>query len=301
MPRCVFHIGYAKCGSTLFQERIFPALKDVDLRLIHTGDFFEGLGSAPIRARVVAQMFTCSPQTWQIDELAHAVFPRSSSQDLVISEEALYTGFPSNVHVAAHIEAMADTAARLRYNSFKVLAIHRRQDERLASTYAQNSRHRDEPGQEDFEAFCRRSIDPRRDFYRRSAQFHYAELAELLVTRLGRDNVAYVPIELLGTDPDRFATGVETVLDRAIDRTALGDQSVNAKRAGERSWKISPRAYEWHTPLSQRLRNRLRRSQRPTSFTLPETLAAEIRAAFEPGNRRLAEMFGYDLGELGYY
>jgi hypothetical protein len=294
-------MGYAKCGSTLLQERIFPRLKGVDLRLTHTGNFFEGLGTEPLRARVVSQMFTCSPQTWRIDELAHAVFPSGSSQDLVISEEALYTGFPSNVHVAAHIAAMAEAADRLGYDSFKVLAIHRRQDERLASTYAQNSRHRDEPGQDDFESFCRRSIDPRRDLYRRSAQFHYAELAELLVARLGREHVAYVPIELLDTDPDRFATDVETVVGQAIDRAALTDHSVNVKRSGARSWQISPRTYEMPTPLSQRLLNRLRRSRRPTRFTLSETLAAEVRAAFGPGNRRLAEMFGYPLGELGYY
>jgi hypothetical protein len=182
-----------------------------------------------------------------------------------------------------------------------VLAIHRRQDERLASTYAQNSRHRDRAGQEDFEAFCRRLIDPRRDLYRRAAQFHYAELAELLVARLGRDDVAYMPIELLAADPDRFASGIESVLGRAIERRALEGETVNAKRAGARSWKISPRVYEWHTPFSQRLRNRLQRGRRPTTFTLPEALAADIRAAFAAGNRRLADIFGYDLAELGYY
>ncbi|WP_041391657.1 hypothetical protein [Sphingobium sp. SYK-6] len=301
MSKCIFHMGYAKCGSTLLQEKVFPTVEGADLRLTPTGDFFEGMGSAPVRRRLVSQIFTCSPDVWDNEEIVRGLFPSDAARDLLISEEALYTTDPSNAHIAAHVAAMARTARRLGYERFELLAIHRRQDERIASAYAQNSRHLDKAGQEDFEADCRRLIDPARDLYRRSQRFDYAGLASLLIDALGRQDVTFIPLELLATDARRFAADLGAVLEQDIDHETLVDRSVNAKQAGAGRWKISPRKYEQRASVYNRLRGRLARRRRPTSFTLSETLAGEVRAAFEPGNRRLAGIFGYPLGELGYF
>jgi len=300
MATCIFHMGYAKCASTLLQERVFPSIADTDLRLNPTGHPFKGRGNAAVQKRTLTQMFTCSPTVWEVDDRAFLVFPRSAKRNLLLSEEVLYVDSPSNAHVAAHVLAMAKRARDVGYTNFKLLAVHRAQDTRIPSHYAEGSWHRPRSSQADFEEYCRSCIDPDGEFYRSSSRFEYVELAELLVAGLGKECVAFLPLELLKSDPDRFASDLGAFIERPFDPALLAE-SKNVKRNEAGSWRIQPRGQAGPRTLFRRLQDRLMQYVRDSHITLPESLAQELRDGFAPGNRRLAEIFGYPLGQLGYY
>src|SRR5688500_18763155 len=201
---CLFHMGYGKCASTLLQERIFPAL-GLSTAINPQDARFEGIGTPSGQQRLISQVFTCSPEIWGESWLADQLFDGRKG-NLLISEEALFKrqGISSTSHVTAHISAMRDVAKARGFARFKVLAIHRRQDERVASFYAQMSPEFIDAGQAAFESFAAGVPDPFRHRYRFGCRLDYGAQARQLRDELGPDNVLFLPVELLDRDPVDF-------------------------------------------------------------------------------------------------
>lgn len=301
---CVFHMGYGKCASTLLQKRIFPKL-NLTARVNPQSSRFEGVGSPSAQRRLLAQVFSCSPEIWIEPWIAKELF-EGASERLLISEEALFKrqGITSTSHVTAHIAAMRSIAHDRGFSSFKVLAIHRRQDERIASFYAQMSGEFANAGQKNFEDFASSVCDPLRQRYRFGCRLDYAAQVQQLDEAFGAENVGFIPVELLTLDPAEFLRRIFAFLElpdpEESARTFGGEAgNENVKRVGAREWKIQP----LHQHLRPSLAERLRRGAVPrdATITLGAELSTHILETFADANRALERRFGDDLDVLGYY
>jgi hypothetical protein len=227
---------------------------------------------------------------------------------LLISEEALFKrqGISSTSHVTAHISAMRDVAKARGFARFKVLAIHRRQDERVASFYAQMSPEFIDAGQAAFESFAAGVPDPFRHRYRFGCRLDYGAQARQLRDELGPDNVLFLPVELLDRDPvdflERLLGFCEVADAEALARRFSADLGrENVKRLDERSWQLQPLRVDPHASLASRLLRRRSIFGRRGRIVLQAGTAERILLAYEASNRELEGLFGHDLAAYGYY
>ncbi|MEM6585370.1 MAG: hypothetical protein AAF692_06415, partial [Pseudomonadota bacterium] len=128
-----------------------------------------------------------------------------------------------------------------------------------------------------------------------------ADMAERVQGVVPRENIMFMPFELLNQDRARMVRDLEAFLEAPIDASLFDTRPLNVKKVAERRWAVQPLKEGGLKALAHELRRWATLDPRPKSVFLPERLEREVQLHFREGNEKLAKDFGYPLEELGYY
>lgn len=284
----VVHIGWPKTASTFLQRSVF--LPDDRVRYIGkpTGKDETALLVRFLRKRQ-------SPE-WMQEHSACEPFRALAASDgrpVVISSENLFTATgsivygegPDPVRVARGIRRLQRFCGPEA--DVRVLLVLRRQDEWLASCYAEQANRREPASQRHFEERVSAILagDTLRSMY-----LDYEAWLRAVTDEVGQDVFHPMIFEDLGEKPERFEQTLTEAsgLDWAGRVAGTTDEPVWARRGGGNKWRLRRSVDD-------------PRDDAPPAVELTEELSAKIMNAYTGANYRLAEYLGRDLGMYGYY
>lgn len=280
----ILHIGLPKSGTTLLQHRIFA--RTGGLTFLHRRQ-----GEAPLAiARDLRRYARAGPlaAAWYRRRLVRALAAAAvPGRPLLVSEENVSvspTGFWQG-----HDATPAGLAARLatlrwrlgpELRPVRVLIGIRRQDQWLASRYAESSRAFPSFGQADFDRRMERIAAADR-LDGSLAWLDYAKLVPTFEAALGPGSVHLVPLEALTSDPGRTLRELGRFVGGA-DLAPAGEPGLKPGRTrnrlsrGENVWRLrrDRSALTLQPALERRLRDRFAATNR--------ALAAALPVSFEP-------------------
>lgn len=285
----IVHIGYHKTGTTFLQNNVFPRLEGL-----------EYVSYAECR-----QLFAAvySDTTLEFDPEVHTQF--TGAGHTLYSLERLVGDMGIG-------DYNYEIAGRLRALGFrKVIVTIRRQDKMTESIYRQYVQ---QGGVQKAGAYF-----ADRDYFRWS-YLEYDKLLARYVDLFGRENMLVLPQEFLRKDaPGAIklladfcgATGYQSPNRYKRPNSSLSYRSIQLLRVinhftynhYRRSHLVSRRITTWkfrhllEAYLDPYLIRRLFGARKFVS----SARSARIRAQYEPSNRRLAELFGLELAQYGYF
>ncbi|MCS3628945.1 hypothetical protein GGP53_002824 [Salinibacter ruber] len=226
------HIGPGKTGTTFLQKRVIPKIQSVGC--VVKPEVVIGNGIS-IKFR---DLFDLSPKVWKIwgDRIFGGLGgnkKNGNGADLLISDEGasgavlsprprftssdLSYGSPSSRRhydyrgplpstFGGHLEAMSEAASEYGFGDIKILATTRRQDTRLASTYAQISDRIRGASQKNFEEWVRYLTKNPQGYYDvgGGVELDYFQWWKEAVRVVGQSNVLFQAFELLRESNPNF-------------------------------------------------------------------------------------------------
>lgn len=322
------HIGMSKTATTWLQKNIFPPLYGRSFRDNPRSSLLQGgrLQGALARA------FRRSPEVWPrmgsllLKELSGEPEHGNATgrDDILVSDQSAgprlfewgdYIGShwerermdPSML--SAHLRAMRKVALADGFSALKVILIIRRQDQWLASKYAQRSDRIYGASQRDFEERIHYYLDEHEGYYSDGVILDYLTLWKALVEALGTQHVLMLPYEFLLVDPEGF-------LRRIVDfHAAQGDGvllerlaaslPINVRSSAPDSWRLrspqrrvllrtlgNPRA-SFHLSWTSAMRKR--------RIILAPWTKKKILDTYRDSNCEVGQRIGHDLREFGYF
>lgn len=214
MPVLYVHIGLPRTGTTFIQNSVFPRVESIDYFMKPRLDA-EGEVN-------FASLFKRSPYLWNdiggkvLKETFKGRSGMTEEKDVLVSSEVFtegislpgrpFEGVKTDPHlVGGHMRGVRNAATELGFGRTRVIVGVRRQDTWLASRYALNSSRVRRASQEDFEKWVRYILNPLSGYYKGGGfKLNYYELRRNLVSCLGRDNVLFMPLELLKEDLESY-------------------------------------------------------------------------------------------------
>lgn len=293
------HIGAPKAASTTLQQKLFPSLTGVSffnkpiLNLVDGKHPWDG---------ELARFVLHSPEVWQ--KYGHAFFDfivktAIPNKNVLVSDENMSVNRGiSPEHLISHIHALQGIAGPYGFNKLKVLFICRKQDEWLASAYAQTSDRLKGAGQQHFESWLKDIIGDDEDRSLQQSPLDYHAISSGISSLLGPDNFLIVPFELISASPADFVDPVVSFIsdeesdlgrnflapigERENVRSANGDEESHSKQ-----WILRPphKYMFWYK----------------RSIELNATLSGLVKDRYAKENQMLDETTQYDLKSLGYY
>jgi len=328
------HLGMSKTATTYLQTEVFPELEGVDFFDQPRTDRIEG---GPFQG-LFARAFKRSPAVWARagDQLLADLFegkePRSEATDVLISDQsagpAMWETGPyagpnwererkDPFFLRTHLEALKEAIAGWGFDELCVLLIVRRQDEWIASKYAQRSDRILHASQAHFEERLAYYLDPERGYLADGIVLDYALLRAQLVRAVGTDNVLILPYELLETDPLSFLKRVVDFLDPGGDcrreqlEALVRGEAKNVRSSADDTWRLRPRTMR-DLPLPASLPHRVSRlvkrsiralsrlGRRDRVIRLTPALRDKVLDQFASSNRRLDRHLPVRLDRYGY-
>lgn len=296
------HIGAPKAASTTLQKEVFPNLQGltflkkpklglVDGRFPWDGEF--------------ARMILYSCRIW--DRLGQAFFDRliaaaeekgGANQDILVSDENMSVNRSIDpVHLGNHFSMVEKWAKSYGFDAIKLLFITRRQDEWLASIYAQLSNRMPHAGQRHFDAWATEQVNTDMGYYSHGISLDYLEIYNEAANVFGEKNIFFLPLELMTRDPVGFISkitdflGINGLAHSEIQRLVSNRLNVRSVSDGDsdelKKWRLRPR-HKWMKWYKR-------------SIQLDPHLSERVLAAYKTSNKTISEKTGFDLGEFGYY
>lgn len=333
MQELVLHIGLPKSGSTTIQERLL-ALLPGNLGEPRTDEW-----SRILRRDLVALLK--QPRSGRdleagaIDWIRtlDRVVPRADAvQDrLVFSEEMLtrpsfYFRTPStpryvdNIHPVVTVIGAIRRCSIDRFSRVRVLICLRRQDQFLASYYAQSSNRLPFAGQADFERRVIRLLQD--DSLQGRRYLDWASLVQQLWSVVGRENVQVVFLENMATDEywhDVFGFVGRAPGPDELNTAPWRNIQDNARNLGDDTWSVRslaplrligsrsngalpPRAnVQYPVVVRSLLRAEKLIARRRTNIVLRRSISESIMSSCSPFNTSLSVELDFDLSKLGYH
>lgn len=323
------HIGMSKTATTWLQKSVFPPLygksfRDNPRTSLLKGGRFQG---------ALARAFRRSPEVWPhmgsllLKELSGE--PEHSEavvrDDIVVSDQSAgprlfeWGGYVGShwerermdpTMLSAHLRAVRKVALADGFSALKVILVIRRQDQWLASKYAQRSDRICGASQRDFEERIHYYLDEHDGYYSDGIILDYFRLWKALVEALGEQHVLMLPYEFLLVNPEGFLRQIVR-FQRAnqgdgvsIERLAAS-LPINVRSAAPDSWRLrspqrgvllrtlgSPKQ-SLHLVWSSAMRNR--------SIRVAPSTKKKILDTYGEGNREVGQKIGHDLGEFAYF
>jgi hypothetical protein len=295
------HIGHHKTGTTTLQERIFPNLSSVTY-LPKKSDITAGLRKAFKNGN--------PRRTWQqsgreiFAQLVKELDQRGMDGSALISCEGMSAPkifasssvLSSKVRrdpslLAAHVRECRMAATRAGFAAVRVIMGIRRQDQYLASRYAQHGVLAEEPGQADFERQSLEIIDPAKRYFVDGIWLDFQMTRDLIVDVLGVNGVLILPLEQLNSDRMGYFKALGGFLDEAIGLDDATGHRLNMRGVAPDIWRCHaqevPRKFD---------------SEKPSDFEiyLSQEVKSRILATYKDSNARLASDIGIDLTRYGY-
>lgn len=192
---------------------------------------------------------------------------------------------PTPIEVAMRLGRWAQNSATSGHYPVRLILGIRRQDQWLASRYAQSAGGLDGFCQSDFERRLQRVCE--QELQGAMQWLDYARARRALATVFGDENVLLIPIESVSMAPLQTLDS----LGRFIGRPSLAEAY---RRTAPKDTRIKPRNRLATGPNTWKLRG-------GDDITLTETLSMRIRMRFGNSNQTLASDTGLDLSFLGYF
>jgi hypothetical protein len=303
----IVHIGLPKTATTFLQYRIFkPAFGSGFIHRASGGadeklcrQFRElGLASSPARAHR--------------EKLAKLLRRRADQASTILVTDENISIHWNHLWDGRGCEPdrLAGRFARLRKNlahmvpELRVIIGIRRQDQWLASRYAESSKHHPEFGQQDFEVRMVR-IAASEKLEGAFAWLDYAAVRDAFVTALGEENVLIAPMERIKQEPRAMLeemgafVGADLVASYETIPEEAKDHRPNQLSSGENSWQLRKDGSTIRLPpeLQAALLARFTKSNRALATNLPlgfDPLPASLPAPAPPaaGHRTSAKSRG---------
>ncbi|HEX6929024.1 MAG TPA: sulfotransferase domain-containing protein [Gammaproteobacteria bacterium] len=299
-PHLVLHIGLPKTGTTFLQKRLFSRqwfvpYFGVHSRIVHPLD----AGLKQVFRKGVPQDWASFRKRWSHDIAATVdSLPYRWHDTMLCSNENYFTSTTDIAHAGHELDPdrVAGHLREFRRSFWKedvrVLIGIRRQDQWLASNYAEQAFRRELSGQKDFE----------RKMSKLTGQdgpsvpwLDYSLLISRIADAVGRENVSVLLMEELSMDPEAVLGQIESFIGHPLHGAGSVDfkRQENVKAVAENCWRLNDRAI-----TNPRL---LKKSGvREEQIVLSPELGERIMAACRPGNLALASLLGRDLSRFGY-
>ena len=323
-PTLYIHVGPSKTATTFLQRDVLGRVESAECLPVPE---IEVQG----RSLRFGDLFSLSPEFWrglEEDPLAGSV--QHSGRDVVISDERIFGGLvapqpwiPGSVpgrglspsprlhthsradpyYVCAHLRELRRAAEGWGYGRVRVLLTLRRQDTKLASSYAQLSNRVRRAGQQNFETWVRHLLHDAIGHNKGGGvNLDYSLWWRELRAAVGTENVFFLPFERLRENRAAFLRqwlgflGVPEA-DSIVDAlSGSGGTGKNVRSRSEDTWAL-------RTPIKKgRFLLRWPDFSRESEIRLTEALREEILSVYAEGNRSLDEQVPHlTLDEYGYY
>lgn len=331
------HLGMSKTGTTFLQKRFFPILPDVDFK---DQPRTNKLNGGPYQG-LLARAFKRSPALWNDigEELFSELLGRQNFSEnektVLISDQsagpAMFESGPYSGQyleqernrtgqLCSHIRSLSTIAKQHGVSRVRVILIFRRQDDWLASKYAQRSDRIKNASQKHFISRIRSVIDPSDRYYTDGIVLNYNYLRQQLVDSIGVENLLMLPYEWFKHAPLEYLTTLAQFITsqgsgqikQLMDSVNL-DQ-LNVRSVSKNTWRL--RYNKNNSPASVRLRPArifkklglpervplsFRSNRLPDEISLSPSFRKEIMERYKDTNQRLGSSLGIDLGKYGYY
>jgi hypothetical protein len=279
MRMLTLHIGLPKTATTFLQYRIFNRQREITY--IHQP---RDRDRDAIERLLKRQQRAGRRELASLEQRIVRVLPPGdvlvSNENISIAADEVWTGRgPTPTRLAERVARLAD-----RLDGVRVVVGIRRQDQWLASRYAESAKAFPEFCQRDFEErvarLCSRPLEGALQWLDYDAAF------AALVDHLGDGNVLLLPSEALADEPEHALgrleeflghTGLVSVYRAQADST---DLRRNALSVGQNRWQMRGRE---------------------AMLALPDQLEAVVLRRFADGNRLVAKAAGLELGRFGYH
>lgn len=333
------HLGMSKTGSTFLQKVLFPKLQGIyyqnqPLTRIIEGGPFQGL---------LARAFKRSPLIWGemgtllLKEIFEGFEPGNLPKKILLSDQSAgpamtehepYLGSywekerkdPSML--SSHIRYFSEELKKWGVENVRVLLVFRRQDEWIASKYAQRSDRLKKASQIHFEERIRYTLSRSAGYYADGIVLDYDRLYRQLSETVGARNLMMVPFEWLRDDQEGFLSSVsQFVLDRGEGYSGTVEEVLNSSENQRKNVRsVSKNKWELRQNFKNVPKIRLRPGRlfsalgfpskillskkawkKPEVIVLKDSLRKEILNVYKESNSTLADKLGMDLSRYGYY
>lgn len=304
MARLIVHIGYPKSASTLLQKSVFPHLEDAEFLGAKTDpDLYRALGHRILDGGEDERAAILATYRQRIEQAKQPQIV--SAEHFVMPSDCLAMGFPRPLPLL-NAKDIFPLFSKLS-DQIVVVVILRRQEDWLKSWYQERVKR--------YETRSFREMVRSPSFQGVMESLRYDRVANQLATLFGKENVRFVPFELLKKSHTKFlialtqAMGVKTAdLPLPITKQSMGYGTIVMRRTTNKFlaavaglspvntplddslFQISKKIYAYGSILPGLIR------ENQESYQLDNAIAA----AFASGNSRLAKAWGLDISDLGY-
>jgi hypothetical protein len=307
----VVHVGLNKTATTWLQQSVFPLVESH--RLV-------GRKAPPDRAVLdaIGRMQSAAAPDPARSLRAAVDAAVSDQRPVVLTDEGLvstlrYGSWAACVRTAERLHAQLPDAT--------VLLVIRRQAELVRSSYRQYVKM---GGVASLRRFC--AGEPLDGYVPYPQRYDLCAIYECFRDVYGAERVVVVPFERLVEDPGSFLDDLCARLDLRLAAGSRRAVLSSSARNESASWtgtfllrslnrlvssrpfhprrflpSVSPRrTHRWVRALDRRIAP-VRQGLDRRRDVEDRALLRRVQAAYVPGNRRLAEMTGLDLGAMGYF
>ena len=337
MSTLFIHAGPAKTGTTFLQQVVLPKVRSVRTLVTPTVK----LGGKSIQ---FGNLFNFSPKVWADSgggAFSSLIENKKVGENLVISDEYVCKGlaFPQPMipgqaqelgpmgwmngqtdtcSMAAHLQELSDIAADWGFSDVEVIATARRQDTRIASSYAQVSNRVLGASQKNFEKWAYYLTKSPIGYYKGGGMnLNYFEWAKNLDIR--ENKLHFIPFELLEESERDFvrmylkSCGVRNdEINRILDILGAKEEKRNVSAISDSVWSLRPPIRTgprlWPTRLWEaigfpaRMPLRWPDFSRGTKIFLTSKLSKEVLNVYKKDNQKLDALIPHSsLQEYGYY
>lgn len=324
------HLGMSKTGTTFLQKQIFPGLTNLEFLDQPSVSILDG----PKIQGGLARIFKRSPAIWDYagDTVFHELFNPESLKNshLLVSDQSAgpalwetesYTGShwkqsrQDPFHLQSHLLKLKDVAVKNGFTQVKILIVIRRQDEWIASKYAQRSNRIKRASQSDFENRVSFYLNSKKGYFSDGIILNYHLLNDILTSAMGKENVLMIPFELLRGRPEEFLSSILGFLDVPEDLSKhlkSNITKVNVRSVTKNKWALRNLNRNFidsngSNTFIDRIKNLLRRvvsltePNRGNKIVLSPELRTTILSAYIDDNYMLNDNIKFDLNEFGYF
>ena len=322
-PTLYIHVGPSKTATTFLQRDVLGRIESAECLPIPEI-------SVQGRSLRFGDLFSLSPELWRgLDNNPIADVVQNSERDVVISDERISGGLvapqpwiPGSIpghglppsprlhthsradlhYVSSHFRELRRAAEAWGYERVRVLLTPRRQDTKLASSYAQLSNRVRGAGQQNFEKWVRHLLHDVIGHHKGGGvKLDYSLWWRELNATIGAENVLFLPFELLRENRAAFLRQWLGFLE-VPERDAIVDALAETKEPKQNVRSHSEDTWSLRTPIKKgRYLFRWPDFFRDSEIRLTEALKEEILGVYEDGNRVLNEKVSHlALNEYGY-
>lgn len=315
------HVGLSKTGTTWLQEKIFPKLDNVDYVSIEkSSEIFTSMLKSGKKVHL-HYPFNLSPYFWREygDDFINKLLSLKknsvllSDENITLGRGAFRSGetkhamsFKDPFMLKSHLQELQKVCSKNGEIELKVMLVIRKQDEWLASRYAQSSKFIVNASQSDFKYQTRELLGHGAIHYQEGQWIDYSKVYEQIVEALGEENVLLVPYEMLKDEPKVFVNKIEKFTDSTFELNGRGADDVfsktnvrSKKSKGKKLWKLRGKGIGL---LGSKINKKLEGFKIFDKYiSLPDTLSKKILESCRDGNEKLSKRLDLGLEKYGYY